>query len=232
MAVVGIPKISVIIPVFDRAQMVADAVESTLAQEGVEVEVVVVDDGSTDGTAHVIDGLASSDARVRAMHQPNAGPSAARNVGVAASSHPLITFLDSDDLMAPDRLARQVAALDRTPGAEIVIAKESLLIADGVEVPRVIAQRGVPISVPMWNVMTMLLTRSLWDRIGGFDESMRMGEDTELYARIRAEGHAVAKLDEPVIVRRITGDNLINHLGNDNVMLSIVRRHRPGRPKT
>jgi glycosyltransferase involved in cell wall biosynthesis len=114
------PVVSVVIPTYNRAHVIGDAVASVMAQTFRQFELVVVDDGSTDGTAEILASI--SDPRLRAIRQANAGAAAARNAGVRAARGTLISFLDSDDLWKPDKLEREVAFLDRHPEVDSVFA--------------------------------------------------------------------------------------------------------------
>ena len=103
------PEVSTIIPVYNGAAFVAEAIDSALAQEGVDQEIIVVDDGSTDQTPTI---LASYGNRIRVIRQPNAGQARARNAGMAAARGQWIAFLDADDVWLPDKLIRQLQACD------------------------------------------------------------------------------------------------------------------------
>ena len=107
--------ITVIVPTFNRARQLHGAVESVLAQPLAELEVIVVDDGSTDDTEAVIADLRRGDARVTSLRQPNAGVAAARNQGLDRAQGDLIAFLDSDDRWSPDKLPFQLACLTAFP---------------------------------------------------------------------------------------------------------------------
>src|SRR3989454_3845711 len=108
-------KVSVVIPTYDRGRVVGEAIDSALAQSHRHLEVIVVDDGSTDDTAARVG--RRRDRRVRYLRRPHAGVSSARNAGIAAATGDLVSFLDSDDLWKPDKLAAEVAALAGHPAA-------------------------------------------------------------------------------------------------------------------
>jgi GT2 family glycosyltransferase len=112
--------ITVIVPTFNRARQLRDAVESALAQAHPELELIVVDDGSTDDTAAVVESLRQRDSRVTYLSQPNRGVAAARNHGLDRARGELIAFLDSDDRWAPDKLPFQLACLQRVPEAGMI----------------------------------------------------------------------------------------------------------------
>jgi glycosyltransferase involved in cell wall biosynthesis len=222
--------VSVVIAVRDRHRQLPEAVDSVLTQTGVDVEVVVVDDGSTDGTAEVADGIAARFDAVRVVHQANAGPSAARNTGVGVSSGHWLTFLDSDDLMMPGRLAAQVGELQRLGPRSVVMGEEHIEIADGVVAPPSIsAAQAQP--RPRWYTMTMMTTRSVFDDVGGFDESLRIGEDTELLFRMHRHGAVIARFEQIWTHRRIFGDNLVyDDVALRRTSLTALRMNLPERP--
>jgi glycosyltransferase involved in cell wall biosynthesis len=112
--------ITVIVPTFNRARQLQEAVESVLAQSHRELEVIVVDDGSTDDTAAVIATLQRQDSRVASLHQRNGGVAAARNRALDRAHGDLIAFLDSDDRWSPDKLRFQLACLERVPGVGMI----------------------------------------------------------------------------------------------------------------
>jgi glycosyltransferase involved in cell wall biosynthesis len=116
------PRVSVVIPTYDRARLVCEAIDSALAQEGVALEVVVVDDGSRDDTPAVLAARYGADPRVRVVRQANAGTASARNAGNDLARGEYVSPFDSDDLMKPGRLAKMAAALDAHPEADLVIA--------------------------------------------------------------------------------------------------------------
>lgn len=111
------PLLSVVVPAYQVREWLADCLEAVLAQTYTSLEVVVVDDGSTDGTGELADAYAGRDGRVRVVHQANAGLGAARNAGVAVARGPLLAFADSDDVVPPDAYATMVASLERTGSA-------------------------------------------------------------------------------------------------------------------
>ena len=114
------PLVSVIMPLYNAEAYVEAAIHSVLASSFRSLEVVVVDDGSTDGSAKVVETLAETDRRVRLLHQANAGPCRARNVAVAASRGRYILPVDADDLLAPSFIADAVAVLDQQPEVKVV----------------------------------------------------------------------------------------------------------------
>ncbi len=114
------PRLSVVVPAYQVADWLAESLASVLDQSFRDLEVVVVDDGSTDGTGDLADQVAAGDSRVRVVHQANAGLGAARNVGVEHATGELLAFADSDDLVMPGAYERMVGSLDAS-GSDLVI---------------------------------------------------------------------------------------------------------------
>ena len=192
--------VSVVIPTYNRIATIGPAVESVLAQTYSDIEIIIADDGSTDGTC---ESLASYGERVRIVKQPNRGPSAARNLGVRAASGDILAFLDSDDLWLPEKIERQVAVLEAggngvpccicnamlesEPGkfttsfdvAGIKCDKESGFI---VNMPQLLATRFL-----LFN-QVVAVRRQVFERIGGFNEDLWLLEDHELALRLSIEG--------------------------------------------
>lgn len=216
------PEVTVVVPVYNRGSVVGDAIASIAAQD-VAAEIVVVDDGSTDDTVAALTTLVeSSQTSITLVSQENAGPAAARNTGVAASTTELVTFLDSDDLMEPDRLRRQIAAWRAGPGQVVVIGHERIEIAPGVETPEHIATR-MATGQTLYHTSVML-SRAQYDAVGGFDESMRLAEDVDFLIRLEEAGNEVVDLGEVVITRRILGDNLVYDPAVGRSLFLLLRR--------
>lgn len=199
------PLVSVVVPMFNTERYITAAIDSTLHQTYASLEVVVVDDGSTDRGAELV--LAIRDPRVRYVHQPNRGLSAARNRGIQEARGEVIAFLDSDDLWLPKKLARQVEALHGG-----VVYSDAYLMRDGGHVDGTIGERvRLPrnarfedlIEQNVVPVLTTILPRRLLEMHGGFDETLRSAEDLELWLRLAAAGVEFRALPEPLAVYRI-----------------------------
>lgn len=221
-----IPLTSVIIPVWNRADLLPEAVASVLAQTGCEVEVIIVNDGSTDDSGVIADELVARHDQVIAVHCENGGPAAARNTGLAACSGSWVTFLDSDDLMAPDRIAEQLAIASSVTQPVVVIGRQSFQVAPGIEPPPEVRTAMLTEGTPPYT-MTMFLATATIRSIGGFDESFPVGEDLELLMRLQREGVSMVQHDNVWTIRRVFGDNLV--YDSDALTRATVRAIRRNR---
>lgn len=195
--------ISVVIPSFDRRSVLPRALDSVLAQTLEVDEVIVVDDGSTDGTAEMV---SSEFPEARLIVQGNHGVSAARNRGIEVASGEWIAFLDSDDEWRPEKIERQVSVLADHPG-ELVCHTDEIWIRHHrrVNPKRKHAKFGGRIfqyCLPLcaMSPSSILLHRSVLDDVGVFDEGLPACEDYDLWLRICSR-YSVYLLDEPLVVK-------------------------------
>jgi glycosyltransferase involved in cell wall biosynthesis len=201
-----VPEISVIIPTYNRRAMLLEAVDSVLAQSFESFELIVIDDGSTDGT---VENLARLDrtSRIEFDRIDHRGPAAARNRGVELARAPLIAFLDSDDLWSPTKLERQLAFMRANPGCAISQTNE-IWIRNGRRVNPGLRHRKRAGDIFIDSLRTCLISMSatmmrtdLFRSLGGFDEIMAAAEDYDLWLRILID-HEAGLLDEPLVTRR------------------------------
>jgi GT2 family glycosyltransferase len=197
--------VSVIIPTFNRRALVREAVASACGQRDVELDVIVIDDGSSDGTAAALQDELGS--RIRIFSTENRGVSAARNLGVRHSRGELIAFLDSDDVWQPGKLAAQVAFFAAHPEAHICQTEE-IWIRNGVRVNPCKHHRkpSGDIFTPslrrcLVSASAVMLRRSLFERVGGFDETLPACEDYDLWLRIACDT-PVWLIDQPLVIKR------------------------------
>jgi glycosyltransferase involved in cell wall biosynthesis len=175
------PKVGVVIPLRDAAPTIEATLASVLDQTYGALEVIVVDDGSTDGSPEVVARHAAADPRVRLLRQPNAGVAAARNRGAAETDARFLAFIDADDLWAPDKIAQQLAAMES--GGErvgLVYTWSALIDEDG----RVFSLQHRPL-IEGWalpalcranivgNGSSSLIRREAFEAVDGFDEGLR-----------------------------------------------------------
>lgn len=203
-ALISQPLVSVIIPTYNRAAWLEEAIASVLAQTYARIELIVVDDDSRDHTADVMQAFGTA---LTYLWQAHAGVSAARNRGVAASQGTLLAFLDSDDLWQPGKVMAQVTLLQQQPQVQACYTDE-VWIRHGVRVnPKQIHQKHAgwlfDASLPRCIISpsSVMLRRTLWDRLGGFDERLPACEDYDLWLRLTVQT-PVALLPERLIVKR------------------------------
>ena len=211
------PLVSVIIPTYNRAATIAEAVESVLCQTHREIEVVVVDDGSTDSTLEV---LCAFGDRIQVIRQKNAGPSAARNRGVRESMGEIIAFLDSDDLWLPDKIRQQVELMEQGgEGMCCCVCNAESKDLDGKPEGTSFELAGFRPGIPRgeWlNPGEVLATgfllfnqvvavrRAAFEKVGGFKTSLRLLEDFDLAIRLSSQGKWGFICDPLVIKRKET----------------------------
>ena len=196
------PLVSVVIPAYNGERFLAEAIESALAQTYSAIEVIVVDDGSTDGTGAVIDRFGNS---VRSLQQKNAGVSNTRNAGIAIAEGDLIALLDADDIWLPDKIERQVGALRAHPQAGLVFCGYTVVDEDlrpRFRVPAPGAGRRIErcLTLDAWGIglaSTAMMPRSVFEHIGGFRPGPSVSEDLEFSLRLAAAYPVVVVNDPP-----------------------------------
>ena len=185
-----LPLVSVIIPAFNSARYLADAVESVFAQTYSEVECIVIDDGSTDHTNELLKELLKVHPGLKTARKTNGGPSSARNMGLRESTGDFISFLDADDVFFPDKIERQVVFLDAHPDVGLVygdflIATETLRPVEmyTTEMPQELEPIDALCYRNWFGVMIPLVRRTLTDRVGDFNEELAAAEDWDYWIR-------------------------------------------------
>lgn len=197
------PDISVIIPAHDAAGTLPDAIASVRAQQ-VPVRIIVVDDGSTDGTASLLESWAS-DRDLVAIRQVRQGPAAARNRGLdSIIMSPFVAFLDGDDVWVPGKLRAQRALLDANPGVGIVLGHTV------VSAPSSAGGGWIPVGAPhlMYSLGASLIRREVFESQGRFDPSLRASEDVDWFLRMRDAGVGMIVTPDAVQVHRRHGGNM------------------------
>ena len=196
--------VSVIIPTHNRRTTLSRAVESVLSQAFRDWELIIADDGSTDGTDQ--DWAEPGDPRIRYLRTEHRGVSAGRNLGIRQARFPWIAFLDSDDTWRPNKLEKQFAALDSHPGC-LAVHSDEIWIRRGRRVnPKKIHRKYggwvYRYSLPRCVISpsSILVSRQLLDRCGVFDETFPVCEDYELWLRMFAR-HPICFVDQPLVVK-------------------------------
>ena len=203
--------ISVVIPAYNAGRFVGEAIESVLAQELQAREIIVVDDGSEDDTAEVVQRYPM----VRYHHQENGGQASARNTGLALATCSYVAFHDADDLMKPYRLRDQFDYLIAHPDVDMVGGRQEIEVMEGTDPPDwldlVDPVFGDPGGIALDG--SLLARAESLKRIGGFDETLVHVGQLSLLARLRENGLSFAILDGIVVTRRIHGENLSRDVG-------------------
>lgn len=202
-------KVSVVIPLYNKALHIERALCSVLAQTVQDLEIVVIDDGSTDNSAAVVSGI--RDSRIRLIHQANAGVSVARNRGVVESRHEFVAFLDADDEWLPEFLESVTTAVQRVPEAGVVFTNLRLSTSEKPWLPR---QGGgrlkdyfeffVKCQGHGMSSSSILIKKDVLQRVGGFPLFQTHGEDIDTWARLAWEV-PVAYVPEVLALYHVTG---------------------------
>lgn len=192
-------RVSVIVPLHQGARFIADALESLRRQDEPPAEVLVIDDGSTDQGPEVV--LRFPEATL--MRQPQGGPAAARNRGLAAATGDLVAFLDQDDLLRPAALRRHRETFEARPEVVLSVCRQRFALADGELLPSWQRPELVGAETVAWTPSCLCMRRSVFDTIGRFDESLRATSDSEWVRLFRASGLPFATIDETLTDRRI-----------------------------
>ncbi len=207
--------VSVIMPAYNAAEYITEAIESVLTQSYRNFELILIDDGSTDNTKDIIAGF--KDERIEYFYQENSGLATTHNVGIKKSKGSFLIKLDSDDIMAPDFIARHLTEFEKYPETDLVYCDDHLIDEDGksiriIERPeytnrklliRDLFRCGFPV-VPF----RTCIRRSVFDKIGFFDEQLDMAEDYDMMRRFVKKGLKIHHLRAALYLRRMTTDSL------------------------
>jgi glycosyltransferase involved in cell wall biosynthesis len=194
--------VSCIVPVHNGAAFIGEAIESILAQTGPDLDVIVVDDGSTDNSAEIAEGFAG----VRVHRRPQGGVASARNDGLALARGDYIAFLDADDLWLPGKLAAQMTLLEASPRADycLTLVRHVITAAGGLAEGIVLPGRGEPTLGRL--TQCLLARRRAFGIVGGFDTGTTTRADQDWFTRAESRLASVL-VNEVFTIRRIHGDN-------------------------
>ena len=230
-------KVSVIIPAYNAARTLSEALDSVCAQTMPDWEVIVINDGSGDSTGAVARSFAAQDVRIRVIDQPNAGEAAARNTGIRAAAADWLVFLDADDWIAPEHLARMTAAVDHDRTLDAVHCGWVRVAADGTEIAEpfrppagdlfpTLARRAA------FAVHACMVRRALINEISGFDPALKKSPDWDLWQRVARAGANFGSIPEVLAYYRMTPSSASLHateMLRDG--LTILRRGRSADPR-
>jgi glycosyltransferase involved in cell wall biosynthesis len=198
--------ISCIVPVFNGERYLAQALDSVLGQTRPPDEIVIVDDGSTDGSAGVVRGYGD---RVRYVRQDNRGAAAARNRGVELSGGEFLTFIDQDDLWRPQKLELQVASFAADPGLDICISHVELLWDPArAEERAALGDHRRARRVPGYTTPAMLARRAAFARIGPLDTRLVQADATDWFLRGIDAGLSIRLMPQALLIHRMHDGNL------------------------
>jgi glycosyltransferase involved in cell wall biosynthesis len=230
------PTVSVIMPAYNVASYIGEAIASVLAQTHRDVELMVVDDGSTDSTAMIAAHFAARDSRVNLLRQPNGGISNARNHALRCSRGEFLAILDSDDVWEPEFLEAQLAVLRARPDVDIVTGNGWFLGSRLHGRP----VRPTPDPRPEPTLASILadeeaifimsvMRRRVYETVGPFDESMRTNEDYDYWLRAAIAGFTFTRNDRPLAHYRRRDDSL--SANEVRMMRGILRVYEKMRPR-
>jgi glycosyltransferase involved in cell wall biosynthesis/ADP-heptose:LPS heptosyltransferase len=209
------PLVSIIMPAYNAAEYIAEAIESVLIQNYRNFELIIVDDGSIDNTRDIIAGF--KDEKIKYFYKENAGAASARNLGIKKSQGAFLIHLDSDDMITPDFIAKHLQQFEKHPEADLVYCDDYLIdenekpirVIERSEYPdqksliRDLFRSGFPV-VPF----RTCIRRSVFDKIGFFDEDLLIGEDYDMMRRFAKSGLKIHHLKGALYLRRMTSDSL------------------------
>ena len=212
-----VPLVSVVMPAYNSRAYIEASIQSVLDQDYEAIELIIVDDGSSDGTPDL---ARSFGAQVKVIEQKNSGPAAARNTGVSAARGELLAFVDADDIWLPGKVRAQVRYLTEHPDTGIVFGRwirwnansdgsfppPPIVVEDNSGLPVIPELSGwiypeLLLDSVVWIVSSML-RRSIWDALGGLDTSLRVGEDYDFFLRA-SRTNKIDKLNQTVAYYRI-----------------------------
>jgi glycosyltransferase involved in cell wall biosynthesis len=197
------PLVSVVVPVYNGERFLGEALDSVLAQDYEPLELIVIDDGSTDGSATVAESRG-----LRVLKQKNQGVAAARNAGLQRCAGELIAFIDQDDLWLPGKLETQVSFLLEHPDIGLVYSHAELLVERDARLPgwlRGYTDRPMPGYLPS----TLLCRRAVFEAAGPFDSNYTVGSDSDWLLRVKDAGVGHVMLPDVLVRYRIHGANNI-----------------------
>ena len=225
--------ISCVVPVYNGDPYLAEALDSILAQTYQPLDIIVVDDGSTDDTAAV---AANFSDRIRYLKQPNAGAAAARNLGLSVVRGEFVAFLDADDLWHPEKLARQMARFQARPRLDLCVTHiRNFWIPELSQDEERFRDHHWMQRQPGYLSTTLLSRRTVFERVGPFDAAIRHGDSTDWFLRVAEQGAVIELLPDVLVYRRLHQSNLTRRIAaraRDEylqlVKRSLDRRRREG----
>jgi glycosyltransferase involved in cell wall biosynthesis len=232
------PGVSVVMPIYNGERFVAETIESVLNQSLREIELIAIDDGSTDSSPDILAGYARRDSRVFVLRQNQAGVSAAANAGIRRAKYDLIARIDSDDRMMPNRLERQLWFLERRPHLAVACSNCYFIDASGERIGQSSHNTDVetgkrerrPSLFLELTQSTVMMRKSAFFEVGGYCEALLYAEDRHLWGRIATNGFSIECQNEFLTEYRLHGGALTMGLAEMQrevcawIDLNVVRR--------
>lgn len=237
-----IPQVSVVMSVYNGANTLRDSVESVLSQEGVDVECIIVNDGSTDNSGQLLDELAAQDSRVRIIHQPNLGLTKALIRGCSEAKGVYIARQDAGDLYLPGKLNQQIEVLNSHPGVSFVSCGARVVGPGGEHLYDMVSDEGdltqhllildIDKLRGVFGHGSVLFRRDLYERVGGYRQEFYFGQDLDLWVRLAEIGRFLM-LPEILFQIEFSPNSISGHHRSNQILLAklileCARRRRAG----
>jgi glycosyltransferase involved in cell wall biosynthesis len=229
----GNPLVSIIMPAYNAAEYIAEAIESVLIQNYRNFELIIVDDGSTDNTKDIIAGF--KDEKIKYFYKENAGAASARNLAMKESKGDFLITLDADDMITPDFIAKHLQQFEKHPETDLVYCDDYLIDEDGKptrvsERPEYPDRKSLIKDLFRYGCSIVpfrtCIRKSVFDKIGIFDEDLLVGEDYDMMRRFVKSGLKIHHLKDALYLRRITPNNLLRNSTAQNAKchFEVVKR--------
>jgi len=228
--------ISIIIPTFNRAEYIGEAIDSVLAQTYKDYEIIVVDDGSTDNTQKVLE---QYEGKIKYFFKENGGEASARNYGIEKAQGEFIAYLDSDDLWCPEKLELQMQEFEKDEKVGLVHTSMEVVTEDGTSTgeykPTSPAETPMDFLENKRILMCVLVKKEIFSQLGLFDETMRIGVDTDMWLRL-SQKYKIKYIDKPLAkVRKhdtnISSDMEGTYLGHVILIEKFLKYHEEASPR-
>lgn len=215
------PKVSALMPVYNTERFIGEAIESVLAQDYDDIEIIVVDDGSTDRTAEI----AKSYPKVRYILKEHSGIMTTRNRTLREATGEFITFIDADDLWCPGKLKMELEFLEQHPEFDVVRSKMKNFTAIP-ENELTVDEKEIFENENVQLLGMHCFRKYVVDKVGFFDESLKYDEDTEWLVRMKVAGFKVGDIDKVHLLRRVHDKNISVKRGEDNKNITLAELKR------